>query len=71
MNSRPLYSVSVTFQRPLSSALIYELHVGTFTEEGTFDAAISRLDHLVDLGITVVELLPCNAFDGRWGYGCG
>src|SRR5689334_16356024 len=38
--------------RPLSSAIIYELHVGTFTEKGTFDAAIERLEHLVELGIT-------------------
>jgi maltooligosyltrehalose trehalohydrolase len=54
---------------PLAGAVLYELHVGTFTAEGTFDAAIERLDHLVDLGISAVELLPCNAFDGRWGWG--
>ncbi len=54
---------------PLAGAICYELHVGTFTPEGTFDSAIDRLDHLVDLGITVVELLPCNGFDGRWGWG--
>lgn len=54
---------------PLDGAVLYELHVGTFTPEGTFDAAVSRLDHLVDLGVTAVELLPCNAFDGRWGWG--
>jgi maltooligosyltrehalose trehalohydrolase len=54
---------------PLAGAICYELHVGTFTPEGTFDAALDRLDHLVDLGITVVELLPCNGFDGRWGWG--
>ena len=54
---------------PLAGAVIYELHVGTFTADGTFDAAVQRLDHLVDLGITAVELLPCNAFDGRWGWG--
>ena len=54
---------------PLPGAVLYELHVGTFTSEGTFDAAIDRLDHLVDLGISAVELLPCNAFDGRWGWG--
>ncbi|MDP3712756.1 MAG: malto-oligosyltrehalose trehalohydrolase [Mycobacteriales bacterium] len=53
----------------LEVAVLYELHVGTFTREGTFDAAAGRLDHLVDLGITAVELLPCNAFDGRWGWG--
>ncbi len=54
---------------PLAGAILYEMHVGTFTAEGTFMAAIERLDHLVDLGVTAVELLPCNAFDGRWGWG--
>src|SRR4051812_1796061 len=56
---------------PLSSALIYELHVGTFTPDGTFDAAISRLDHLVELGVTHVELMPVAEFSGDrgWGYG--
>jgi maltooligosyltrehalose trehalohydrolase len=54
---------------PLAGAVLYELHVGTFTPEGTFDAAAAKLDHLVELGITAVELLPCNAFDGRWGWG--
>jgi maltooligosyltrehalose trehalohydrolase len=54
---------------PLAGSVLYELHVGTFTPEGTFDAAIGRLDHLVELGISAVELLPCNAFAGRWGWG--
>jgi maltooligosyltrehalose trehalohydrolase len=55
---------------PLAGAVLYELHVGTFTEQGTFDAAVERLDHLVDLGVDAVELLPCNAFAGErgWGY---
>jgi maltooligosyltrehalose trehalohydrolase len=55
---------------PLASALIYELHVGTFTEAGTFAAAIDRLDHLAELGVTHVELMPVNTFPGRrgWGY---
>ena len=55
---------------PLASAVIYELHVGTFTREGTFEAAVERLDHLVDLGVTHVELLPVAAFPGErgWGY---
>jgi maltooligosyltrehalose trehalohydrolase len=52
---------------PLAGSVLYELHVGTFTAQGTFDAAIERLDHLADLGVDAVELLPCNAFAGRWG----
>ncbi len=54
---------------PLAGSVLYELHVGTFTAAGTFDAAVERLDHLVDLGVSAVELLPCNAFAGRWGWG--
>lgn len=56
--------------RSLAGAVIYELHVGTFTPEGTLDAAIEKLDHLVDLGVTFVELLPVNAVNGihNWGY---
>ncbi len=53
----------------LPGSVLYELHVGTFTPEGSFDAAIERLDHLVALGVSAVELLPCNAFAGRWGWG--
>jgi maltooligosyltrehalose trehalohydrolase len=55
---------------PLASAVVYELHVGTFTPEGTFDSAILRLDHLVELGVTAVELLPIAEFSGDrgWGY---
>jgi len=55
---------------PLSSAVLYELHIGTFTPEGTFDAAIGRLDDLVDLGVTHIEILPVASFPGRrgWGY---
>jgi maltooligosyltrehalose trehalohydrolase len=55
---------------PFDKAVIYELHVGTFTPEGTFDGAIEKLAYLKELGITHVELLPVNAFPGRhnWGY---
>ncbi len=55
---------------PLSGALIYEAHVGTFTPEGTFDAAIEKLGHLVALGVTHLELLPVVEFPGvrGWGY---
>lgn len=56
--------------RQLAGSVIYELHIGTFTPEGTLDSAIERLDHLVELGIGFVELLPVNAFNGthNWGY---
>ena len=54
---------------PLPGAVLYELHVGTFTPGGTFDSAVERLDHLVQLGVSAVELLPCNGFAGRWGWG--
>ena len=54
---------------PVSGAVIYELHIGTFTPEGTLDAAIGRLDHLADLGVTVVELMPVAAFPGDHGWG--
>jgi len=50
-------------------AVIYELHIGTFTQMGTFDSAIERLGHLVDLGITHVELMPVAAFPGGQGWG--
>jgi maltooligosyltrehalose trehalohydrolase len=50
-------------------AVFYELHVGTFTDIGTLDSAVLRLDHLVDLGVDVVELMPLGAFPGRWGWG--
>jgi len=53
----------------LPDSVIYELHIGTFTGEGTFDAAIERLDHLVGLGVTHVEILPVNDFNGRWNWG--
>ena len=54
---------------PLASAVIYELHAGTFTPEGTLDSGIGKLDALVDLGITHVELMPVAAFDGNHGWG--
>ena len=53
----------------LEKAIIYELHIGTFTEEGTFDATIERLDYLVELGITHVELMPVAEFSGNHGWG--
>ena len=50
-------------------AVVYELHVGTFTPEGTLDAAQRRLQHLVDLGVDVVELMPVASWPGRWNWG--
>ncbi len=56
--------------RPLAGSVIYEMHIGAFTPAGTLDSAIGRLDHLVDLGIDIVEVMPVNAFNGQagWGY---
>jgi len=54
----------------LASGLIYEIHTGTFTPEGTFEGVISHLDHLCSLGVTHLELMPVNGFSGNrgWGY---
>jgi maltooligosyltrehalose trehalohydrolase len=56
--------------RPLRDAVIYELHIGTFTAEGTYAAAQAKLPHLSALGVTHVELMPVATFPGRrgWGY---
>lgn len=55
---------------PLEKFVIYELHVGTFTGEGTFAAVISHLDYLVELGVTAIEIMPVSQFGGDrgWGY---
>lgn len=55
---------------PVTSAVVYELHIGTFTPEGTYRAAIEKLDHLADLGVTHVEVMPVAQFPGSrgWGY---
>ncbi|MFO7721174.1 MAG: malto-oligosyltrehalose trehalohydrolase [Gillisia sp.] len=55
---------------PLAQMIIYELHIGTFTSEGTFEAVISKLDHLLNLGINCIEILPISQFPGdrNWGY---
>ncbi len=55
--------------RPWEETVLYELHVGTFTEEGTFLAAIGRLDHLARLGVTAIQLMPVADFPGRYGWG--
>jgi maltooligosyltrehalose trehalohydrolase len=54
----------------LPSAVLYELHVGTFTPEGTFDGVIPHLDELADLGVTTIEIMPVAQFPGsrNWGY---
>ncbi|MEU8165388.1 malto-oligosyltrehalose trehalohydrolase [Micromonospora sp. NPDC049004] len=64
------WSDSLWTGRQLPGSILYELHIGTFTPDGTFDAAIDRLDHLVNLGVDLIELLPVNAFNGEhnWGY---
>jgi maltooligosyltrehalose trehalohydrolase len=55
---------------PLGEMIQYELHVGTFTQEGTFDGVIKKLAHLKDLGVNAIELMPLSQFPGNrnWGY---
>ena len=55
--------------RPWHEAVVYEAHVGTWTQEGTFRAAIAKLDHLVALGANTLELMAVGEFPGRWGWG--
>jgi maltooligosyltrehalose trehalohydrolase len=62
---------SVAFSpKPMHEAVIYEMHVGTFTPAGTYGAAVERLQYLADLGVTHLELMPLATFPGRrgWGY---
>ena len=66
---RPPGPTATGLAGPVAGAVIYELHVGTFTAAGTFDAAIEKLDYLVDLGIDFVELMPVNSFAGTHGWG--
>ncbi len=54
---------------PWRDAVVYEIHVGTFSEAGTFRGAIDHLDHVAALGVTHVELMPVNAWTGRFGWG--
>ncbi len=53
----------------LAGLVIYELHIGTFTPEGTYLAAIAKLDHLVSLGVNTIEIMPLADFPGRWNWG--
>ena len=55
--------------RRWDEAVFSEIHVGTFTREGTYRAIIDRLDHLADAGITALELMPLSDFPGRWNWG--
>jgi maltooligosyltrehalose trehalohydrolase len=55
--------------RRATAGVLYELHVGTFSPPGTFDGAIERLPHLVDLGVDAVEIMPVATGSGRWGWG--
>jgi maltooligosyltrehalose trehalohydrolase len=68
--SRYQWSDFQWYGRQLAGGMIYELHVGTFTPAGTLSSAIDKLDHLVDLGVDFIELMPVNAFNGthNWGY---
>ncbi len=54
---------------PLSSAIIYELHIGTFTPQGTLDAAIEKMPYLVELGVTHIEIMPVAQAAGHYGWG--
>jgi len=55
--------------RPWEEMVIYELHLGAFTPEGTFRAAIDKLDYLTELGVTAIQLMPIGDFAGRWNWG--
>jgi len=56
--------------RPWHQAVVYELHVGTFSDSGDYAGVVRHLDHLIDLGVTAIELMPLAAFSGQrnWGY---
>ncbi|HEY8720077.1 malto-oligosyltrehalose trehalohydrolase [Pengzhenrongella sp.] len=55
--------------RDVRDTVAYELHIGTFTQAGTLDAAVGRLEHLVELGVDMIELMPVAAFEGQHGWG--
>ncbi len=55
--------------RALSGSILYECHIGTFSEAGTFDGAIDHLAHLAALGVDAIEVMPVAEFPGRWGWG--
>jgi maltooligosyltrehalose trehalohydrolase len=55
--------------RPWEETVVYELHVGTFTPQGTFEGAREKLKYLAELGVTAIELMPIGEFSGRWNWG--
>ncbi len=66
-----LWEGSVGFKRPASNKLnIYELHIRDFTEEGTYNAALEKLDYIENLGVNCIHIMPVNEFEGNssWGY---
>ena len=63
------WSDSAWHGRPWTETVLYELHVGTFSREGTFLGVIPHLDHLAALGVTMIELMPVGCFPGGWGWG--
>lgn len=69
-HNRYIWNDSNWQQPPLSSAVVYELHVGTFSSEGTFEGILKHLEHLKDLGVTHIEIMPVAGFSGTrgWGY---
>ena len=68
--SRYVWNDATWTGRQLAGSVVYELHIGTFTPAGTFDAALEKLGHLREIGVDLVELMPVNAFNGthNWGY---
>ena len=54
---------------PTFGQVLYEMHIGTWTPQGTWDAASKKLEHLVDVGINCIEMMPVNEFSGRWNWG--
>jgi maltooligosyltrehalose trehalohydrolase len=70
VETRYRWTAGLGVSRPLREQTLYELHVGTFTPEGTYDAARLRLPAVADLGVSTIELMPLSSFPGRrgWGY---
>lgn len=64
-----IWTVTDWKRPPLRGRIFYELHIGAFTREGTFRAAIEKLDALVELGVNTLELMPVGDFPGRWNWG--